>query len=96
MPGRPLPGCHQSYVKIETRSVLAWRNERAEKWGAPRIRTETITVGAQDFKLLSWCGGPWEVYRVTMSGPEKGLEIFLGYAPDAIRAIAPKRKAATP
>lgn len=65
------------------RSVLAFRNEKAG-W-CPKVRRETMTVGARTFALISWCGGEWEVYRIEA---DRFTETFLGYARDVIGRIA--------
>lgn len=63
--------------------VLAFRNERAG-W-MPKLRTEKMTVGGKAFKLISYCGGEWEVYRIEA---DDYTETFLGYARDIIARLA--------
>lgn len=58
----------------------------------PTLRSEVLTVRGQDYKLVSYRGGQWEVYRVTMSGPEKGLEMFCGYAPECLADLIKQKK----
>lgn len=67
------------------RGVLAFRHDRRGPWGeTPTLRSESLRVGARVYRLVSYRGGEWEVYRVDADG----LELFLGYAPDAIRWLA--------
>jgi hypothetical protein len=89
LPGTKRSSWSPQHISVSyKRGVLAFRNENQRLFPpVSDVRREVLRVGSQDYAIVSWRGGEWEVYRVTMSGPEKGLEIFMGYAPDAIKAI---------
>lgn len=92
LPGRTVLGGGRFVpIGVVDCGQLAGEPERRDSW---ILRTSSITVGARLYKLVSFKGGPWEIYRVTMTGPERGLETFLGYAHEAIRVIVADVKAA--
>lgn len=67
------------------RGVLAFRHDRRGPWGeTPKLRTERMSVGTRRFTLISFQGGEWEIHEIGLDGYS---ETFLGYAPDAIRAL---------
>jgi hypothetical protein len=47
------------------------------------LRTCKVTVGGKPYKLIQYCGGRTEVYRVEPSS----LETFLGYADDVLAMV---------
>lgn len=74
----------RNYIKTAAKpGVLAFRNDKAG-W-MPKVRRETMRVGAKTFALVSWCGGEWEVYRIESDGY---TETFLGYMRDIVVKLA--------
>lgn len=63
--------------------------EGSRPYGRPRwsslrhdgstLRSATVRQGDREYKLVQYCGGRWEIYRVT-----DGLETFLGYDSDVL------------
>lgn len=63
--------------------VLAFRN--APRDWMPKLRSEKLTVCGRAYKLVSFQGGEWEVYRIEA---DDFTETFLGYARDMLARLA--------
>ncbi len=53
-------------------------------WKSERIKQATVTAFGRNFKLVQFCGGKWEIYRIEDDG---FAESFLGYDTDVLPSL---------
>lgn len=54
------------------------------KWRSDRLKFARLSFGGRDYKIVQYCGGKWEIYRIE---DDHFTETFLGYDTDILPSL---------